>query len=142
MQSKKVADNKYLLRLERGEEINQTIKIFCEQSGIKAGYFLGIGALSSAVLVSYDLNKKEYLQQEINEPCEIAQMFGDISTFENDLVLHTHATLGTLPPAIRTMAGHLKQGVVSATCEVVLTAWEGEIKRYADSEIGLNLLDL
>lgn len=38
--------------------------------------------------------------------------------------------------------GHLNRAVVSATCEMIVTVIDGEIDRYADADVGLNLLKL
>ena len=38
--------------------------------------------------------------------------------------------------------GHLNRAMVSATCEMVVTVIDGEIDRYADPDVGLNLLKL
>ena len=35
--------------------------------------------------------------------------------------------------------GHLNRAVVSATCEMVVRVIPGELERYFDEEIGLNL---
>lgn len=35
--------------------------------------------------------------------------------------------------------GHLNKAIVSATCEMVISIIEGNVDRYFDEEIGLNL---
>jgi len=53
-----------------------------------------------------------------------------------------HAHIVVSDREMKAIGGHLKQGVVAATCEVVLHVFDGEIKRYSDEEIGLELLDI
>ena len=38
--------------------------------------------------------------------------------------------------------GHLNKAIVSATCEMVIQVINGQVDRYFDEEIGLNLLKL
>ena len=40
--------NKYIIRLDKGEEIVQTLKHFCKKHKIKLGYISGIGATNKA----------------------------------------------------------------------------------------------
>ena len=35
--------------------------------------------------------------------------------------------------------GHLNRAIVSATCEMIINIIDGEVDRYHDEEIGLNL---
>ncbi len=43
---------------------------------------------------------------------------------------------------MKAIAGHLKEGRISATCEIVLVKLNATINRKHDDFIGLNLLDL
>ena len=43
---------------------------------------------------------------------------------------------------MKAIAGHLKEGRIAATCEIVLVKLDVDIKRKYDDVIGLNLLDL
>ena len=57
----------------------------------------------------------------------------------NEAYLHCHITLSDVE--METIAGHLKEGVVGATVEIVVVQLDSEINRKYDEKIGLNLMD-
>jgi len=139
MKFKKIKDN-YFIRLERGEKIIENLKNFCAKQKIKCGYFFGIGALDRVELAHYIVENKKYTSKMLNEPLEIINMSGNITTFGNDVYLHCHITLSD--DEMNAIAGHLKEGKISATCEIVLIKLNAKINRKHDEFIGLNLMDL
>jgi predicted DNA-binding protein with PD1-like motif len=58
----------------------------------------------------------------------------------DEVYLHLHVNLSD--SSCHAFGGHLNAAVVSATCEVVVCALEGEVGREFSEEIGLNLLQL
>ena len=130
----------YFIRLERGEHIIRTLKDFCAKSKIKCGYFFGIGALDEAELAHYIVENKKYTSKILKKPLEIINMTGNITIMDKEAYLHCHITLSD--EKMKAIAGHLKEGRISATCEIVLVKLNATINRKHDDFIGLNLLDL
>ena len=139
MKSRKIKNN-YVIRLERGEKIIESLKNFCTKGKIKCGYFFGIGALGEAELAHYIVENKKYTSKVLKQPLEIINMAGNITTMNKEIYLHCHITLSD--EKMQAIAGHLKEGKVSATCEVVLVKLDAAIDRKYDDAIGLNLMDL
>tara|TARA_Y100000310_G_scaffold18735_2_gene18364 strand:- start:8453 stop:8872 length:420 start_codon:yes stop_codon:yes gene_type:complete len=139
MKSKKI-NNKLLIRLEKGEKIIETLTKFCKDNNINSGYLFAIGAISKAELAHYNLDNKEYSSKTFNEQLEVCSLTGNIAYVEKELFLHIHIVLAD--NKMQTYAGHLKEGVVSATLEVILTLWDEKIERKHSEEIGLNLLEI
>ena len=139
MKFKKIKDT-YFIRLERGEKIIGTLKQFCTKQKIKCGYFFGIGALEEAELAHYIVDNKKYTSKKYKQPLEIANMSGNITTMSKEVYLHCHITLSD--EKMRAIAGHLKEGIISATCEVVLVKLNAAINRKYDDFTGLNLLGI
>jgi len=54
--------------------------------------------------------------------------------------LHCHITLGD--DKMNVIAGHLNEGKIAATCEIILVELDGKITRKHDDFVGLNLLDI
>ena len=54
--------NTYMLRIDYGEEILQSLKQMCEQGGIRLAEVNAIGAVDHAVVGVFDLREKRYHQ--------------------------------------------------------------------------------
>ena len=59
---------------------------------------------------------------------------------EGRVYLHVHAAFADEYGELR--GGHLKEAVVSATCEVFITRFDMDLDRRFDPETGLNILNL
>jgi hypothetical protein len=136
----KKMDLTYIIRLERGERIVERLLEFCEKEEISAGYFNGLGAASKLELGHFDLATKNYTSRKLSGQYEITSLHGNISTLDNKSYIHAHITVGD--EKFNSSSGHLKEAIVSATCEIFLVKVEGEIRRKKDEETGLNLLDI
>jgi len=139
MEYKKI-ENTYFIKLERGEKIINKIKDFCSKENIKCGYFSGIGALDEVELAHYTVENKKYTSRVFKQDLEITNLAGNITTMDNKVYLHCHITLGD--EKMQVIAGHLNEGKISATCEVILIKLDANINRKHNELIGLNLLDL
>lgn len=53
---------------------------------------------------------------------------------------HIHMSAGNDKGEV--FGGHLNRAMVSATCEMIVNVIDGEIDRYADPDVGLNLFKL
>ena len=104
------------------------------------GYFFGIGALGEAELAHYIVENKKYTSKIFKQPLEIINMNGNITTMNKDVYLHCHITLSD--EKMHAIAGHLKEGIITATCEIILIKLNTTINRKYNSFIGLNLLDI
>ena len=138
MKFKKIKST-YFIRLERGEKIIENLKDFCANNRIKCGYFFGVGALSEVELAHYIVENRKYTSKTLKHPLEIANMSGNITTMDKEVYLHCHVTLSD--DKMNAIAGHLKEGVISATCEIVLVKMGAAINRKYNDIIGLNLLE-
>ena len=139
MKFKKTGDT-YIIRLDRNEKIIESIKSFCTKNNIKCGYFSGIGALDEVELAHYIADNKKYTSKVFKQPLEITSLTGNITSMDNEVYLHCHITLGD--EEMKAVSGHLKEGKIAATCEVILVKLDMEINRKHDDFIGLNLLDI
>ena len=133
-------DKKVFVRLDKGEEIVETLKQLCKDLDIKAGTITGIGATDKVTIGLFDLKNNKYNSKEFVGDHEIAPVFGNISTMNSEVYLHLHITLGNSEHM--SFAGHLTSAVVSATFEGVIDIIDGEIDRSFDVNTGLNLLKL
>lgn len=137
MQAKKFG-NKYFIRIDRDEEIVASLKRFCQENQLKLGTISGLGATNDASLGLFDVETKKYYPNEFKGNFEIAPLYGNITTMNDEVYLHLHANLGNEKG--QAFAGHLTRAIVSATFEGVLEIIDGEADRELNPEVGLNLL--
>ena len=129
----------YFVRIDRGEKLLESLKNFCSDNEISCGYFLGIGSLDEAQLAHYIVRNKKYTYEQYKQPLEIVNLTGNVTTMNNEVYIHCHATLSDVN--MEAIAGHLKEGIVGATCEIILIKLDSKIERKLDEKIGLNLMD-
>ena len=130
----------YVVRLDAGEKIVETLKALCERDAIGGGFFQGLGAVSEAEIGHFDPGTNEYGWVRLSGPYEIVSLYGNITTVDSKPFIHAHIALGDNTFAVR--GGHLKEAVVSVTCEITLTRFRDEIARTKDEGSGLWKLSL
>lgn len=132
-------ENKFIVSIKNRKEISNVISSFCSDLNIKAGAIIGIGAIDNATLRFFDPATKKYVDKSFNEQMEIANLTGNISTLNNDVYIHLHATLGRADYSA--IAGHLLTATLSGAGEFIIEAYDIDLKRKYDDEIGLNVYD-
>ena len=126
-----------MIRIDLGEDIMESLKKICEDEQIHLGRVEAIGATDHAVIGVYDLKKKEYYPEKIDEFMEIASLNGNITAIEGKPYIHLHATLADRNHVIH--GGHVLEMRVGATCEMFVTVPEGEVNRSRNEALGINL---
>lgn len=135
----KTMDNGYFLKLEKGEEIVQTLLDFITEKQIPAGTITGIGALKKVELGYFNRGKSEYQRKIYDGIYELLSITGNIGWFENTPVAHVHCQIGDAEYNVT--GGHLFSGIVAVTGEIYMQVFAEKFNRAKDPEIGLNLLD-
>jgi predicted DNA-binding protein with PD1-like motif len=135
-----VLGSDYVVRLDAGEKIIETLLALCERDGIGAGFFNGLGAVGEAEIGHFDPAANDYTWVKLSGPYEIVALYGNITKVDAKPFIHAHIALGDKTFGVK--GGHLKEAVVSVTCEVTLTRLRDDIGRKKDEATGLSLLDL
>ncbi len=126
----------FLLRFDRGEEVLAGMASFCEKEG--PGSFTAIGACGKLTLAFYSLEQKKYLDRVFDEDMEICAMIGNTARDGKEIIVHTHGCFAGSDYAV--VGGHIRELIVSATCEVTFFPMRGSIERRFDELTGLKLL--
>jgi len=132
-------DGGYWVRIDRGEEVLSSLKVFARAERIQNAAVSGIGAAGSAALGLYDTEAHQYIENKFIKDMEIVSLTGSISEKDGEIYLHLHAGLADDKGAM--VGGHLSGAVISGTCEICVTPMGGAVGRKFDPGIGLNLLD-
>jgi uncharacterized protein len=139
MKSRKFG-NRWIVRIDRGEEIVSSLRHFCREHQIRLGAVSGIGATNRAVIGLFKTATKEYLTRELTGDMEITNLSGNISSMKGEAYIHLHITLSDVEH--NAWGGHLSSAVVSGTLEAVVHEMDGSVEREFDEQVGLNLYKL
>lgn len=131
-------DSGYLLVLDAGDEVVQTLVGFARENRLSSGFLHGLGAVRNATIAYLDLATKEYLKETITEDMELLSLVGNLSRMDGNPMVHAHVTLGDRE--MRVHGGHLFSAEVSVTVEVLLQVSSAEILRKRDERFGANLI--
>lgn len=130
-------NNTIIARLDRGEEITEQLKQIALKENIKLANINALGAVNDFTVGVYKVDEKKYYSNKFQGNFEIVSLTGTINTMDGEFYMHLHMSAGDEKGQV--FGGHLNEAKVSATCEVVINTIEGEVDRYFDKEIGLNL---
>ena len=135
-----VKDSRYMLRLVNGEEMMATLLGFAEERKIGCGVVRGLGAAAGAEIAFYDLEKKAYTTNAINEEAEVGGLIGNFTRApDGEAAVHIHTSLGKRDWT--SITGHVNSLTVGATLELDVEVFPGMLQRKFDEAIGLNLQD-
>lgn len=129
--------NKYVLRMDKGEEIVETLKKFCKEEKITLGWLKGLGAVGKATIGLFSTKEMKYNSTELEGDYEITSLLGNISTMNGEVYLHLYINLSD--ENYHTYGGHLNSATISLTGEFIIEAIEGSVDREFNKELGLNL---
>lgn len=132
----------WLVRLEKGEKLVETLVEIVKKENIKTGWIYGIGAASFVEIGFYNLSSKDYKWTKFDKDLEILGLQGNITFIGDEPALHLHGNFSD--ESLQAFGGHVKELVVSITCEVFIHNWfsSESITRSTDEKTGLKLLDL
>ena len=126
-------ENTIIARIDKGEDIVEQVKNIALKENIK------LASIQATVGV-FKTKEKKYYANEFKGDYEIVSLTGTINTMNGEYYSHMHLSAGNDQGEV--FGGHLNKAIVSATCEMVIQVINGQVDRYFDEEIGLNLLKL
>ncbi len=128
----------YVIRLEKGEEIITSINQAFKYERIKGAFFFGIGVGKDLVLGYFDAHKRAYVKKVFEGEYELTSLSGNISRLNREIIVHCHVTITS--KNFNAFGGHLFQGIVPVTCEIIMLPLAHALKRKRDKNTRLNLL--
>lgn len=143
MRAKRIADGgsvTYVLIFDSGDEVMNGIESFAREANLDAARFTGIGAFQKATLGYFEIDRKDYHRIPIEEQVEVLTLIGDIALKDGKPKVHCHVVLGKRNGD--TVGGHLIEGTVRPTVELMLTESPGQLRRHHDERTGLALIEV
>ena len=140
MQFQKI-NHSYIVHVEKGEKVMQTLTNFCNEKGIHSAQISGIGAVRNIDIGAYDISKKDYIHRIFENILELLSFQGNVAIKDGEPFLHAHITLGTHDMEV--FGGHLFEMEVAAVGEFIIHDFKNKntLRQYND-DIGLATLKL
>jgi len=143
MKSKVVEDADvvtYVVVCDPGDEAVAALEQFARAERLEASQLTAVGAFERATVGWFDRAAKDYRRIEVDEQCEVLSLLGDIAEGPDGPSLHAHVVLGLADGTTR--GGHLLEGRVFPTLEVVITETAAELRKVMRPDLGIALIDL
>ena len=145
MQSKLIHDESgkrtFAVILQTGDETMRCLQEFAARERLGGAQVTAIGAFSTAMLAFFDFETKQYRPIPVSEQTEVASLVGDIAIGpDGKPSVHVHAVLGRRDGTA--LAGHLQEGRVRPTLEVIVTESPAHLCKAKDPGSGLALIRL
>ena len=148
---------KFVLVLDAGEEAVASIKAFAKQQELQGSTVAGIGAFETCSFGHFNPATKEFTRNDLTVQAEVLALNGNIAgelgqhdghedddgdgdsdSEDNGPHLHLHCVVGLNDASTR--GGHLIQGIVRPTMELVIEESPVRLNRGLDRASGLVLL--
>lgn len=143
MKSKVVVDEDvvtYVVVCDPGDDAVSSLAQFVRSEKLEAAQVTAVGAFERATVGWFDPTAKVYRRIAVDEQCEVLSLIGDVAEGEEGPVLHAHVVLGLSDGTTR--GGHLLEGLVYPTLEVVVTETQARLRKVMRPDIGIALIDL
>ena len=130
----------YALVFDKDDEVVAELTAFAKREAFASAHFTAIGAFSAVTLGYFDRTRKDYVKIPVREQVEVLSLVGDIARQDGEPKVHAHVVVGKADGTAH--GGHLLDGHVWPTLELVLTESPRTLTRVSDRETGLALIDL
>jgi uncharacterized protein len=143
MKSKVVEDADvvtYVVVCDPGDEAVATLQQFARAEQLEASQVTAVGGFERATVGWFDRAAKQFRRIPVDEPSEVLSLIGDVAEGQDGPSLNLHVVLGLSDGTTR--GGHLIEGQVFPTLEVIVTETPAELRRVMRPDIGVALIDL
>ena len=133
-------ENIIFIKLNSNEYLFDSLKKICKKYKIKNTIILsGIGQLKNFTIGYFNI-KSGYIKNNYNKPYELLNLSGNIIKINDNYEFHIHAILSD--NKMQAFGGHLFNGKVEITNEIVLLKTYFNASRIYDNSNGLKKLIL
>ena len=130
-------ENTVIARIDKGEEILESLKEISLKENIKLANISALGAVNDFTVGVFKTEEKKYYSNDFKGNFEIVSLTGTVTAMNGEYYAHIHMSAGNDRGEV--FGGHLNRAVVSATCEMVINIIDGAVDRRFNESIGLNL---
>ena len=129
----------FALIFDKGDEVMKELAAWVKAERVAAAHFTAIGAFSEVTLGYFDRDRKDYTKIPVREQVEVLSLVGDVARQDGEPKVHAHVVVGKKDGTAH--GGHLLDGRVWPTLELILTESPRTLARRSDPATGLALID-
>ncbi len=129
----------FVLVFAADDEVLTELKRFALENNLTGSQFTAIGAFREVTLGWYDPDARKYEPIPVHEQVEVLALTGDVVIGKNGPSVHAHVVVGRRDGSA--MGGHLLEGHVRPTIEMVLTQLPVNLQKKFDPKSGLALIE-
>lgn len=130
----------FAIVFDTGDEVLTGLLNFAREQNLTAAHFTAVGACERVTIAFFDLKKKKYDENPINEQVEVMSLIGNIALYENEPKIHAHIIIGKADGTAH--GGHLIEAIVRPTLELFLIASPTALIRKMNESFKIPLIDL
>jgi uncharacterized protein len=130
----------YVVVCDPGDEAVAALTQFARTERLEASQITAVGGFERATVGWFDRTAKQFRHIPVDEPSEVLSLIGDVAEGEDGPSLNVHVVLGLSDGTTR--GGHLIEGQVFPTLEIIVTEAPAELRKVMRPEIGIALIDL
>ena len=143
MKSKIIQDGDvvtYVVVCDPGDEAMASLKQFARAERLEASQITGAGDSSAPPVGWFDHAARRFRHIPVDQPTEVLSLIGDVAEDQDGPGLNIHVVLGLSDGTTR--GGHLIEGQVFPTLEVMVTENPAELRKVMRPDLGVALIDL
>jgi uncharacterized protein len=130
----------YVVVCDPGDEAVAALTQFARAEDLEAAQITAVGGFERAVVGWFDRAEKEYRRIPVDQQCEVLSLIGDVAVGQDSPSVHVHVVLGLSDGTTR--GGHLIEGRVFPTLELVVRETPAELRKVMHPDLGLALIDI
>lgn len=133
-------DRTFVLVFDKGDEVMAELLAFVRTEKIVSAHFNALGAFSDVTFGFFERERKDYKRINIGQ-VEVMSLVGNVAASEDgEPKIHAHVVVGKQDGTAH--GGHLFDGRVWPTLEMILIQMPESLVRRVDDETGLALIAL
>ena len=130
-------NNSIYVKMEKGEEIIDSLQKIIKKYDINSGWINGIGLINKVRIGSYDVTTKSYDEIDFDDTYELTSFIGNITKKDGKPFIHAHISMSD--HLCKAFGGHLFYATIGAAGEFIINVTDNIIDRKFDDDTGLHL---
>ncbi len=130
----------YVVVCDPGDEAFGELNAFARREQLESAQITAVGAFRTATVGWMNPATMKYEPIQVNQQCEVLSLIGDVARGADGPIVHAHVVLGLSNGTTR--GGHLLEGHVFPTLEVIVRETPAELSKVMNPNVGIPLIDI